>query len=571
MSRIDEMDPIERDVELAWELFEAQPAHPEVGRLARRVLAQQPGRNGIRMLLAMHLQRAGEVDEARQLFLDVAGQRDAYFVNAARKLRDLEQHEYRWVEARRWADVVLREDAEGWLDHMELGIATAMTGDMERGWQLLDHAVELCARTAADQLPEAFTSRAIYLFQSFAPSERFIPTAEEAMRADPSSEFVGGPLVWAYVHQGRFEEAEELALRMLRLDPTDGLASGAVTMIRETRAVLEREGMTFADFHESGAVNAAWDQMRDQVLGTDLASALEALDEVMPNDLRAALRPPLDADDDRSLLGHQEIAVWHDGQEPGTGALWRADGDFRLMSSDEIAEMDAAIEADPEAYPEWPEESLSDYYAQVMTDDRGGYLIATLQHLALRRAGAEDVVVAASVAAWFWDRVAAFGGRDPRPMAQRDSEPAFDQAAPLDPSAAVLAEIDALNDACLAAPGEIDPQVRLWTAVVALDRWVLINRGAADDPRPFALQAEAGPMICIYSSAERAQSAARVSGLAPDGEPVPFFSLSLPEAVDWVSAFAERGVVGVTLDHPQLGAWCPLPNLAHLAQTRGQS
>lgn len=418
-----DVDPIERDVDLAWELYDVQPTHPEIGRLARRVLAQQPGRNGIRILLANHCRKCGDVDEARQLLLDVIGQRDKYFVDAARTLRGLEQYEYNYVEAQRWAETVLREDQESWHDRMELGAATAMVGDLDTGWQILDDAVAQCARTDADDLRYALAARAIYLFQSFAPSERYIPAAEEAIRADPSSDFVGGPLIWAYVHQGRFEDAEELALRQLRLDPTDGLAEGALTMIRDTRTALEKEQLTFADYHAAGVVEMAWSQMRDQVLGTDLASALVALEQVLPPELRAVLRPPMDDEADRSLLGELEVGEWHDGQEPGTGALWGVDGDFRLMSSAEIVAMDEAIEAEPETYPDWQQEGLSDYYSQVMTDDKGGYLIVTLENVVIRRAGADDVVVAPSLASWFWDRVAAFGGRDPRPLAPQDAVP----------------------------------------------------------------------------------------------------------------------------------------------------
>lgn len=411
-----ETDHLQRDVDVAWELFDVQPTHPEIGRLAGRVLAQQPGRNGTRMLLAMHRQECGATDEARDLLLQVVGSRDRFFVNAARELRDLEQRECRHVEARRWADTVLREDQERWDDRMELGVATAMTGDLEVGWQILDDAVAQCGHTAAEELPHALAARAIYLFQSFAPSARFIAAAEEAVRADPTSEIAGAPLIWAYVHQGRFDDAEELSRRMLRLDPTDLLAHDAVTMIREMRAAVDKEGLTLADVHASGIVDALWTRMRDQILGTDLVSALTALEGVMPVELRAALRPGLDEEAARASPGEREIAAWHDGQEPGTGALWGVEGDFRLMSSTEISAMDDAIEADAEAWVDWQQEGLEDYYSQVMTDDRGAYLFLTAQDTVVRRRrGDDDVVVAPNLAAWFWDRVTAFGGRDPRP------------------------------------------------------------------------------------------------------------------------------------------------------------
>lgn len=419
-----EPDPIERDVDLAWELFEAQPTHPEVGRLATRVLAQQPTRNGTRILLAMHREACGEIDEARELLLNVAGQRDRHFTDAARKLRSLEQSACQHQDARRWAEIVLREDQESWVDWIALGITTAMAGDLERGWQQLDEAVELCARTDADHVPDAFTARAVYLMQSWAPPERFIPAAEEAIRADPSSEFIGGPLAWAYLRQGRFDDAEALSLRLLRVDPMDGLAQGVITLLREWQAVVAKGEVSFADIHESGLVELAWAGRRDELLGTDVISALAALEAVMPAELRAALRPPLPAEAARESPGEAEIAAWHDGQEPGTGALWKLDGDFRLMSSAEITAMDEMIEADPDAHPQWRYDALSEHYSQVMTDDDGGYLIVTLENVAIRRAGSEDAVVAPSLSDWVWDRVAAFGGADPRPLGSTRSRTA---------------------------------------------------------------------------------------------------------------------------------------------------
>lgn len=411
----DVVDPIERDVDLAWELYDVQPAHPEIGRITTRVLAEQPGRNGIRFLLALHRKATGAIDEAREILLEIAGQRDGYFANAARKLRDLELSECRYAEARKWAEVVLHEEPGDGQDLVELGIATAMSGELDAGWQLMDDGVAQCARTDVDALPHALLSRSIYLMQSWAPADRFIPAAEAAIEADPTSEFVAGPLAWAYLREGRFDDAEELALRQLRLDPTDGLVESVLVLIREWRAVVAKGEVSFADIHASGVAEWAWGQKRDQLLGIDLDSALAALDEAMPSELRAALLPPLDAAAARESAGEVEIAAWHDGQTPGTGALWGAEGAFRLMSSVEIAAMDEAIEADPDAYAQWQTTDLQEYFTQVMTDDQGGYLITTLDDVRVRRSGAEDVVVAPSLAAWFWERVAAFGGRDPRP------------------------------------------------------------------------------------------------------------------------------------------------------------
>lgn len=138
----------------------------------------------------------------------------------------------------------------------------------------------------------------------------------------------------------------------------------------------------------------------------------------------------------------------------------------------------------------------------------------------------------------------------------------------LEPDPKAIAEIDRLNQECRARPGEIEPQIALWRAVTALDFWVGINRGTPEAPRPYMLAAEAGAMLCVFSSATRAKEAAEANGLIAAGDPVPLFVVPLPAALDWAMSFGEHGVTGVTIDYPRLGAWCPLPNLAGLRRDR---
>ncbi|MGO1921596.1 MAG: hypothetical protein ACTH07_09535, partial [Microbacterium sp.] len=130
--------------------------------------------------------------------------------------------------------------------------------------------------------------------------------------------------------------------------------------------------------------------------------------------VRATLRGPADPDETANLTRPLRTLVrWHDGQEPGTGAVWGLEESFRLMTAAELDELDAAIDADTDAFPEWPEDEMWD---QVLTDDDGAYLaIVAFGRLVRRSHDRDDVVIAESLADWVWDRVAAFGGHDPRP------------------------------------------------------------------------------------------------------------------------------------------------------------
>lgn len=432
----DANDPVERDLDLAWELLGAQPTHPKVAELALRVLAAQPARSSATMALADHRLACDDVDEARRLFLEITGRRDKWFVMAARSLRFLELGENNLDEALRWAHIVLGEGQEDWDDWMQLGRAQARSGEHEVGWRQLDDAVALCSQTAVDDLPEALGKRAEYLIASFAPPERFAPAAEEAIRANAADPWVAMLLGWAYLAQYRLDDAEELGLRLLREDPTDELLQQLVGTARSLLQILEKaqdDGVGLDDIRRAGVLETAWQQIRDQKLGIDLPSALEALDAVLPADLRAVLRPGAEAadlvDGDEKVGSKiaRALVTWHNGQEPGSGAAWGLAEPFRLMSAAEMMAMDAEISADWAAHPDWPEDEV---WSQVMTDDAGAYLVSVaFDTLVKRRPGHPDEPVAASMADWVWDRVADFGGRDPRPVSRAVSDRAATGAA----------------------------------------------------------------------------------------------------------------------------------------------
>lgn len=422
---IDDNDAAERTLDLAWELFSAQPTHPRVAELASQVIAAQPGRSTPVLLLASHREFCGDIGGARKLFLEVAGRRDGQFINAARGLRRLAFDEHDYPEAERWARTVLAEEHEDWADWMELGAAQARAGEHEKGWHQLDEAVALCARQASDELPKALGRRAEYLLGTFAPVDRFCPAAEEAIRADAANSEIALMLGWSYLAQYQFADAEQLGLRLLREDPTESLLHSMVDMARTMLGIVERasaDDITLEDIRRSGVIEMAWQQIRVQKLGIDLASALAALDAVLPADVRATLRPPASLAEGEKVgsMAAEDLVAWHDGQEPGSGAVWGLAEPFRLLSSAEIMAMDAEIDADPAGHPDWPENEV---WEQVMTDDTGAYLVAVaFGALVKRRPGQPDEPVAASMADWIWDRVADFGGRDPRPASFKAEE-----------------------------------------------------------------------------------------------------------------------------------------------------
>lgn len=130
----------------------------------------------------------------------------------------------------------------------------------------------------------------------------------------------------------------------------------------------------------------------------------------------------------------------------------------------------------------------------------------------------------------------------------------------------MIAELDRLDAAVKAAPpGDTSAQIALWRQATALEHWFFVARGPADRPRPYAVAAEQGSMICLYSSAERASEAARALGPGdPESGAAPLFGVPMPAAIDYVASFGRAGVFGVTLDHPRIGHYIPLVNLGLL-------
>ena len=421
-------EAVERDLDLAWELLAVQPTDPQVAVLVLRVLAAQPERSSAALLLGKHRELCGGTDEARRLYRQVAGRGDRQFINAARALRHLAFVENDQLEALSWARTVLGVDQEWWDDWIELGHAQARCGDIDEGWRQLDVAVARCARTAADELPKALGKRAMYLLGTFAPPDLFVPAAEEAIRADAASSTIRLMLGWAYLVQYRFPDAEQLGLRLLRENPTEDQFRNLVETVRTMQRIVEgaeAQDIALDDIRRSGVIEMAWQQLRDRVLGTDLASALVSLDDVMGDDLRATLRAGAVLSDDEAeqvgSMAARELVAWHDGQQPGSGTAWGLPEPFRLMSAVEILALDAEVEADPAAHPAWPQ---NEAWEAVMTDDAGSYLVVVaFGALVERGPGRPDEPVAAAMADWIWDRVASLGGRDPRPTRLQHAPP----------------------------------------------------------------------------------------------------------------------------------------------------
>ncbi|MGO1507743.1 MAG: hypothetical protein ACTHW5_06820, partial [Microbacterium sp.] len=106
----DELTYTDRDRTLAWDLYDAQPTNPKIEELAYRVLADEPWRTGMVILLADHFSARRRVAEARQKYEEVMGRRDQFFANAAAGLRDLELGQRNHARALELAITAVEED-----------------------------------------------------------------------------------------------------------------------------------------------------------------------------------------------------------------------------------------------------------------------------------------------------------------------------------------------------------------------------------------------------------------------------------------------------------------------------
>jgi tetratricopeptide (TPR) repeat protein len=410
-----EESPTARDRELAWELLDAQPDNPRIAELAHRVLSEEPWRTGIMLLLGNHYDACGRTAEARRIYQDACGRGDKYFPMAIAELRDLEFSERNYAEGLRHARTAVEADPESWHNHMQVGYGLATVGEFDEGWDMIARSVQMCAQTDPDQYADALAAQTILLADTYAPPWRQIPSADAAMRANPANSWAIEMLGWALILEYRFAEAEDVALRTLREDPTNDFAATIAGLAKQLRSIIDDSEFGLDDIRRAGTIEMAWKGLRDQHLGIDLASALAALEEVMPPEVRATFRPPLTPEQAEERPGSDDtVTTWHDGQLPGTGAVWGLGASFRFMSSEEIEAMDEQIEAKQQDWPRWPQNERWDQY---LTDDAGGYVIAVeFDRFVLRMPGVdEDIPIADSPADWVWDRVVAFGGHDPRP------------------------------------------------------------------------------------------------------------------------------------------------------------
>lgn len=412
-----EAEAVGRDRDLAWELFDAQPDHPQIPTIVHSVLRRSPQSTGQIILLAKHYQEVDRVDEARELLHDLIGRRDRQYVNAVRELRDLEHTASNFDEAVRLAELVLREEpGEYWMDIFNLGRALTFARSPYVGWPVVDDAVTAASKESPEAYAGAIAMKATHLLESSAPPEMILPVAEAAIALDPTESALAITLAFAYLYTYRFDEAEELIFRVLREDPTDDVAQGAIIMARGFTVPL-RDGLaTIEEFREAGMGEYAWNYMFELRYGCGVGEALAALDAVMPASLTDALHAPFTGEDDGTTASERALVTWHDGQLPGTAHLWGKDNAFRLLAHAEIARTEAELSVAPSTQALWGDDGPP-YWAVVATDDAGRYLVVGPGGR-LQRRDTADHEYAPSLAHWLWDQAVSFGAKDPRPSAR---------------------------------------------------------------------------------------------------------------------------------------------------------
>lgn len=408
-----ESEAVEHARDLAWELYSVQPENPQIPAMAQSVLARNPRFTGMIVLQALHYQEVGEPDRARQLLQDLAGTRDHQYIGAISELRDLEYNQRNYAEALRLAELVLRESPEPeWRDVLRLGFAETYAIGAEQGWARVDSAVEMSAAKGPDQYNIGLALRASHLYSTGAPAERLLAATEPAVAATPTDTILLTALAQGYMYTYRLEEAEQILLRVLREEPTDSVAEASLGAVSAFLRGLRGGEFTIEEMKAAGMGEQVSVMWRELIFGTDIAEALAALDLVMPPDLRAALHAPIDRESAYESDGNREILSWHNGQAPGSAAFWRADGEFRLLSAAEVDGTEAAIAADPAA---WPQFTSEENFELIFTNDAGSFLIVGFAGRMFRRdADGTNTQIAPALSDWFWDRVAAFGGNDAR-------------------------------------------------------------------------------------------------------------------------------------------------------------
>ncbi len=135
-----------------------------------------------------------------------------------------------------------------------------------------------------------------------------------------------------------------------------------------------------------------------------------------------------------------------------------------------------------------------------------------------------------------------------------------DRMPSLDPPPEVVGRIDGLAALSRAEPADEAAAAALWRAVLGLERWICIARGPDEQPTPFMASFPQGPMLLVFTTAERARAGGRSVGL-PEAETTRLLAVPLPAAIEWASSYQQGGVFGLLLDQGTTGAFTPLANL----------
>lgn len=134
------------------------------------------------------------------------------------------------------------------------------------------------------------------------------------------------------------------------------------------------------------------------------------------------------------------------------------------------------------------------------------------------------------------------------------------------PTPAAGPDIPALIEvARTGAPGAMQA---VWRAIFALPRWHFVGRGQMPDVQPFCGVVEGRPMLCAFTSSDRALEFAKKQGLASGDGGYAILEMQVEAASAYAVKLGAKGVQAVVFDDSVGGGiYAALQNLVHMYST----
>lgn len=109
---------------------------------------------------------------------------------------------------------------------------------------------------------------------------------------------------------------------------------------------------------------------------------------------------------------------------------------------------------------------------------------------------------------------------------------------------------------------------RLWKEVLGLEGWYMLLHVTLDAITPYAGTQDGVTVVAVWTDLDTLREYTETAGIALEGGELRFMFIPLPQVLEYVLSFEEKGFDGVRFN-PPLGWAVPFTNLRRIAKAFG--